>query len=155
MDAASDVILKANGHNGQLELTNSALRIKRKGALAFLTQGFKGDKEIPIKQITSIQFKKASIIVNGYIQFTFNGSQEAKGGVLQGASDENTVMFRSGQQKEFNAIRDELQKRMNEQAEPSKPSSSLDDLEKLATLKDKGVITDEEFQLKKKEILGL
>lgn len=64
-------------------------------------------------------------------------------------------MFRSGQQKEFNAIRDELQKRMNEQAEPSKPSSSLDDLEKLATLKDKGVITDEEFQLKKKEILGL
>lgn len=44
---------------------------------------------------------------------------------------------------------------MNEQAEPSKPSSSLDDLEKLATLKDKGVITDEEFQLKKKEILGL
>jgi hypothetical protein len=33
--------------------------------------------------------------------------------------------------------------------------SNLDELEKLATLKDKGIITEEEFQKKKKQILGL
>jgi hypothetical protein len=37
----------------------------------------------------------------------------------------------------------------------SSPTSSIDDLEKLAELKDKGVITQEEFEQKKKQILGL
>lgn len=155
MEAGNDIVLKANGHNGQLELTDSVLRIKRKGALALLTQGLKGDKEILISQLTSIQLKKASIIVNGYIQFSFNGSQEAKGGAFQGASDENTVMFRSGQQDEFLVLRDELQKRMNARQTPSPQPSDLDQLEKLAALRDKGIITDDEFQQKKKHILGL
>lgn len=35
------------------------------------------------------------------------------------------------------------------------PSSSIDDLEKLASLKDKGIISQEEFEQKKKQILGL
>ncbi len=34
-------------------------------------------------------------------------------------------------------------------------SSALDDLEKLADLKAKGILTEEEFQMKKKQILGL
>jgi transgelin len=33
--------------------------------------------------------------------------------------------------------------------------SSIDDLEKLANLKDRGVISEEEFALKKKQLLGL
>lgn len=34
-------------------------------------------------------------------------------------------------------------------------NKNLDDLEKIATLKDKGILTQEEFELKKKQILGL
>lgn len=34
-------------------------------------------------------------------------------------------------------------------------TGSIDDLERLAALKDKGVLTDEEFAAKKKELLGL
>lgn len=34
-------------------------------------------------------------------------------------------------------------------------SSGIDDLEKLAELKDKGIITQEEFEHKKKQLLGL
>jgi hypothetical protein len=35
------------------------------------------------------------------------------------------------------------------------PSSGLDDLERLAELRDKGIITEEEFVTKKRQILGL
>ena len=35
------------------------------------------------------------------------------------------------------------------------PNISLDDLEKLAGLRDKGIISPAEFEAKKKEILGL
>jgi len=34
-------------------------------------------------------------------------------------------------------------------------TSSLDELEKLAALKEKGIITEEEFNHKKKQILGM
>ena len=34
-------------------------------------------------------------------------------------------------------------------------TSNIGDLEKLAELRDKGVVTEEEFQAKKKQILGL
>lgn len=37
----------------------------------------------------------------------------------------------------------------------SKKASSADELEKLANLKERGILTEEEFEQKKKEILGL
>ena len=37
----------------------------------------------------------------------------------------------------------------------SSPDNSLENLEKLAGLREKGIITEEEFQAKKKQILGL
>lgn len=41
------------------------------------------------------------------------------------------------------------------QAENNSTGSNLDELEKLASLKDKGIITEEEFNLKKKQLLGI
>ena len=35
----NDTIMEAKGHNGQLELTNSVVSIKRRGALAVLSHG--------------------------------------------------------------------------------------------------------------------
>lgn len=41
------------------------------------------------------------------------------------------------------------------QAAPAAEPSYLEELEKLAELRDKGIITDDEFEAKKKELLGL
>jgi hypothetical protein len=38
---------------------------------------------------------------------------------------------------------------------PEEEPDYMDELEKLAELKDKGIITEEEFEAKKKQILGL
>lgn len=151
----SFAMLEVMGHNGQLELTESVLRIRRKGALAFVTQGLKGDKEIRLAQISSVQFKAATLFTNGYIQFAFVGGQEAKGGILQAGQDENTVMFRPNQQAEFEEFRDELQRRVSANAQNSKTSSAIDELEKLGALRDKRIVTEGEFQLKKRQLLGL
>src|SRR5690242_11368235 len=125
------IILHADGHNGQLELTDTVVRIKRKGALGFLTQGFKGDKEILISQISSVQYKDAGALINGYIQFAFLGGQEAKRGGFEAAGDENTVMFRKSQQPDFDRFRSTLQKKMLEARQPSsQPISAIDELEK-------------------------
>jgi hypothetical protein len=58
------------GVNGQLEFDGTTVKILRRGLMAKASQGFtKGDKSIPIKMISSIQFKKGGVIANGYIQF--------------------------------------------------------------------------------------
>lgn len=143
------------GHGGSIELSDASITIRRKGVLAFVTQGLKGDKEIPISLLTAIQFRSAGLFTNGYIQFSFQGGSEAKGGAFQAASDENTVLFTKDQQPAFEVLRGKLQPLIGRPSAPIVQGSYLDDLERLATLRTNGILTEEEFQAKKKQILGL
>ncbi len=150
--------MEVKGHNGSIEFTGEKIIIKRKGVLAFISQGFKGDKEIFVKQISSIQLKKAGLLTNGYIQFSFSGGKETKGGLNDAVTDENTVLFTNKQMPSFLELKSEIEKaimKANKPAENTSSGSSLDELEKLANLKEKGIISQEEFEAKKKQILGL
>lgn len=99
---------EVKGVNGQIKLTKGRVIISRKGALGFLGHGLKGDKEIPIKNVKSIQFKKAGRITNGYLQFGISGGVEAKGGIFDATEDENTVMFTSDQQPSLRRLKNIL-----------------------------------------------
>ncbi|CAA9348321.1 MAG: hypothetical protein AVDCRST_MAG89-2984 [uncultured Gemmatimonadetes bacterium] len=150
--------MEAKGINGQLELTADVVRIRRKGMMSLLTQGAKGDKDILISQVTSVQFKAANMLTNGYIQIGFSGGKESKGGLMDAVKDENTVMFKRGQQETFEAFRDELNRRMLAARKPAAsapaPLDFTAQLERLARLREQGVLTDEEFQAQKARVLG-
>jgi len=149
------ILMEAKGVNGQIQLLEYKIRIMRKGGMAFLTQGLRGNKEIQIKQISSIQFKQVSTFTNGFIQFAFLGGQEHKSGTLSATSDENTIFFNKGQQPAFEKIKEAIEEKMRSNEKVETKTSDLDQLEKLAELKEKGIITEEEFNAKKKQILGL
>jgi len=152
----NEPLMEARGVNGSLELLENKIRIKRQGALAFIGHGLKGDKDILIKQISSIQFKSANMLTNGYIQFTFLGGQEAKGALFQATMDENSIMFSKSQQKSFETIKEAIEKKISMlENSGTKSNSNLDELEKLAMLKEKGIITEKEFNDKKKQLLGI
>jgi hypothetical protein len=127
--------------------------------MTILTHGIKGDKEILISQISSIQMKRAGLL-NGYIQFAFLGGTESRGGVLAAAQDENTVLFSAAQQPAFEALKTEIDRRrqalLNPQAntQPRQPHSVADELEKLAALLSKGILTREEFEAQKRLVLS-
>jgi hypothetical protein len=97
------------GVNGQITISNNIVVISRKGALGFLTQGLKGDKRIPIKNITAVQYKDAGFLTNGYIQLSIHGSMENKSGLFAATHDENTVMFNKSQSKDFLELRDSIE----------------------------------------------
>lgn len=124
--------------------------------MSFLTQGLKGEKEISISQISAVQFKKPGSLTNGYIQFSFVGGLETKAGIFDATKDENSIIFNAKQEPAFAAIRAEIQKRMAEHKQGgTRQGSNIDDLEKLASLRDRGVISEEEFNYKKRQILGI
>ncbi len=137
---------KYRGSNGDLILTDTGVIIKR-GML-------KGEKTFPYNSIVSVQFKKASVLGEGYIQLTLMGSSGARESTI----NENSINFRwTRNRNELFAEAKEIieQNILKTKSGGQQKNSELNDLEKLAELKQKGVITEEEFNAKKKQILGL
>jgi hypothetical protein len=152
------LVYEMKGASELLQVYEDKLAITPKGMFGLMAKGLKGTKTIPFSSITGIQFKKAGVF-SGYIQFTIPGGNESKGGLFAAASDENTFMFAQKKNNELACkIRDYIEssvlKLKNATGATARPSLS-DELQKLATLRERGVLSDEEFQLAKKKLLGI
>lgn len=143
------------GYNGTLVLNDNGIVIKR-GIKGFLLGGgmLRGDKSIPYTSIVAVQLKKAGMTA-GYIQLTLTGGSEAKSGLFQSTTDENSINFHAlGKNNElFVEAKGLIERKIYEAKNPT--INSAEDLEKFAGLRDKGIISEEEYQIKKKQILGL
>jgi len=158
----SQIIYELKGVNGQIELYEDIVVIKRKGALSKMTQGFfKGNKDILINKISAIQLKEGTVFTNGYIQFTLSGGNENTSGLLEATHDENTVIFKKSDNDLAKQIRDKIYELQSNQDQSrnatiiNETSSTADEILKFKQLLDAGVITQEEFDAKKKQLLGL
>ena len=139
--------LYAKGTNGVVAIDGDWLTIQRKGA---------ADRRIPLASVTAVEVRQARVFTNGFIRFTVPGSPEFRGGVQRAMRDENAVTFRRGQSKGFNMIRAAVEQSITAHAgtptganEPDIP----DQIKKLDELRDQKLITDEEFDAKKAELL--
>jgi hypothetical protein len=150
--------MELKGWNGNIELHNDKIIIKRKGLIAKLDHGFsKGDKTIYLNQITGIELKTAGL-KRGYMQFTLPGGIEhTKGGVGKGTSqDENTVEFFHAENNTAKKLKVEIEKRKVNYSQPiASKEDGAEAIRKYKQLADDGIITQKEFEVKKKEILGL
>lgn len=157
-------VLRALGTNGQLELLQDRVRITRDGFAAFLLHGpLKGAREILISQVSAIEFQDAGALLSGYIRFSHLGGTQPLvvepyylfGKAQAIANDENAVSFRQSEQGAFEAIKRAIEQRMTTRRPAGNAPSNLDELEKLASLRTRGIITEEEFAAKKRQLLGL
>ena len=146
--------MRVEGVNGQLEFDGTTVQILRRGIMAKASQGFtKGDKSIPIRMISSIQFKKGGVIANGYIQFA-TGAGESRGGIHDAVKDENSVVFWMGANEEFEEFKDLVQERINNlQSGESASSSPTERIRELKGLLDDGIISQKEFDEKKSKLM--
>ena len=127
-----------------------------KNMRSFLTHDlFKGTKEIAFENILSIQVKPASSVILGYLQFELPGS-----GSGNNFGSENSWTYYESQNALAQQICAYIKGRMKELKHPQatvvqQATSNADELKKFKDLLDAGVITQEEFDAKKKELLGL
>ncbi|HYT44937.1 MAG TPA: SHOCT domain-containing protein [Methylomirabilota bacterium] len=147
---------KYEGYNGTLILTNTGIIIKR-GMKGVLLGGgaLRGDKSIPYSSIVAVQLKKAGLTA-GYIQLTLMGGSGTKSGLFQSTRDDNSINFHARNNEKFEEAKKLIEERVTQIRQGTNTeSSNLTELEKLAELRDKGIITEAEFQQKKKQLLGL
>jgi hypothetical protein len=158
------VPLTAKGVTGVVTVDGHFVNIDRKGFFAKANYGWtRGVKRIPIASITAVQFKKPGM-ARGYIQFTIPGGNESRKGILDATKDENSVLFGSTQQRDFERIRDHVESLIVARNKPVEihhhvapaPAEVADlptRLRGLAALRDDGLLTQEEFDEQKAKLL--
>lgn len=152
--------LFAKGHNGQITIEGDWLTIGRKG-LGRIGHS-KGDRRIPLAQITAVQVRPAGPLANGFIKFSLPGSPELRGGLSDATKDENAVIFTRKQQPEFDAVRAYVERYLTARYSTERPDAQttmspvdpMEQLRKLAEMKEAGIITQQEFDAKKAELLS-
>ncbi len=130
----------------------------KKGAMSFMTGNFfNGEKEFLYANISSIQFKPAGALVNGFIQFEFPGAVSGK----DNFGSENSFIYqrRSLPNEDVEPVVDFIRHKVKTSKQQAttvtNALSPAEELKKFKDLLDVGVISQEEFDTKKKQLLGL
>ncbi len=100
-----DILKRARGCDGILELLENRVRIRRDIFASLLLDGLRSDKEILLRTISSVQLKKADVVANGYLKFVLSPRDRRQKGAYLAANDPDTVMFTEAQQSEFEELK--------------------------------------------------
>jgi len=130
-----------------------------KNMRSFMTHDFfNGDKEIYFSDMISCQYKVASSMILGYLQFETPGVTNR-----DNFGSENSFTFYNKDNALMEKVASYVKGKIREAKAPKQPqivqvapnsSSYLDELMKLKDLKDAGVISEEEFAKMKAEIMA-
>ena len=150
------MIHKISGGTSSLELYDDYLVIMPSNVQKLGGQ----TQTIPLDSVVTISIVKP-FLKTPYLQVITPNLQQTKKDNLKGASA-NVVLIQPGKMKVAEQIREYIATyksgKNNRPAPPAPapaPAGSIDDLRQLAELRDSGIITTEEFEAKKKQILGL
>lgn len=156
----SQAPLVLEGRQGKsLVVHGGTVKIIKKGWV-FATQR---EKVLPIRNITSVEVKKPGPFVVGFIQFSIaggharNSSYSVTGGAFDAVQDENSVVF-LGDDKYMMALRIKSYVEQYGQSDNQATQvgfSIADEIAKLKRLADEGILSKEEFEAKKKQLLGI
>jgi hypothetical protein len=128
------------------------------GGLGSMLSKQKISSELLLSSINTVTFQEATTFLPGFVLL---GSIDSKSLNFQDVKfDPNAILFGKKYNEDYIKLRDEVKNRININDVKShttiqNSSSDLDELQKLANLKEKGIISQEEFDKKKAQILNL
>ena len=153
--------LVLKGKQGKtLTVAGDVIKIAKQGLLTGTRE-----KTIPIRNITSVEVKKPGAFV-GFIQFSIAGgkardsSYTLSGGAFDAVQDENSVVFNDNERYEValkvkSYIESWSAKDAGTGAPAGSPVSVADEIRKLKSLMDEGLISAADFEKKKQQLLAL
>lgn len=152
------LIFRATGRNGNIDLYANRLIINNK-LFTHRRKHVTGDLEIYLDSLRQIRFKDAQKMTWGYMQIetSQNKDELSKATLFFSPTDPYTINFSRKQQAEFNELKRKIDELRNEKQQTSKQTSSIsvaDELTKLVELKEKGILSLEEFESQKARLLG-
>lgn len=155
--------MEAKGQNGRIVYDGQMVAIHRDSFIARGTVG-RGVKAIPVEHIAAVQFKRATTLFRGYIQFTVPGGVERRsrpGEVVKDAMrDENSVVFMSRQNGDMEALYAAVMERISalrsapqHAPDPRQGNDVAARMAQLHSLLEQGHVTPTEYDLKRQQLL--
>ncbi|EAC3507859.1 hypothetical protein E1Z16_10805 [Listeria monocytogenes] len=135
----------------EVTINNEFVRIVRKGIGNKFALGSSGEKAILISSITSIQLKKPNLSF-GYIQFNMAGNINNQG-VIGAVQDENSILFSPDEMDIALMVQSNVEKLLVEKQTTPAQLSVTEEIRKYKELLTEGIITEVEFEKKKKSLL--
>ncbi|MEC1583273.1 SHOCT domain-containing protein [Bacillus subtilis] len=143
-------------------LDGSYVRVTRKGVINTVTKGYSGEKSYRISELSGIQIKKPGLVTAGYFQFLTPAANETSG-LWNAAQDENSFTFGPNELPMVLEIQKYIEEHQSAPAQsaattasaPAPSISAADELKKYKELLDMDAITQEEYEIKKKQLLNL
>ena len=140
-----------SGFRGSMELTDSLLKIDRKG---------EGEHSLPLSPIVSVIILKPGLTSNGLIHIQTVASQgtSATKTKIEYGMDLNTVFFTKSSYQEALTFKNAIENAISRQTEAPTSVESINLTSQLKELKDlveQGLISEDDYEKKKKAILGL
>jgi hypothetical protein len=151
-----DPIFSAKVIGGILEVYESSLSIIAKGIASGLNDGKRGSQMIPFSSITAIHYRKPGFFSPGHIKFIVPGVGKHPRFSLQ-PGEENDLMFYKKASATIIEIKKYVESKIFELRQPASASSSnafVNELMKLADLKNQGLLSDDEFNAAKARLLA-
>ena len=136
-----EAIFEIQRANVILKVYEDGVSFSRTGIQKLLA-GSPGERKIYYKDISSIQWKKSNSLFSG---------------LFGGTDNENRFTFWNRDLPTMEKIKEFVEKKINEKNGTPIPEakSTTEQLRQLKQLLDEGILTKEEFEAKKKQLLGL
>ena len=115
-------------------------------------KSMRGENKVLFNQITGIKYQEPTALKKGFIQFSIPRTNIV--GVLRSMDQgSNAIVFNKKEQEMVNEIKVFVENRLsNINAQSESPTEQIKEYKELL---DSGIITQEEFDMKKKELLNL
>ncbi len=143
---------------------DNGITFNRKGLSSALNRGHVGADKVPYYAVSAVNYKDPGL-TRGNFGVSTNGDDNQHGGyasfdaISSGSaySQKYMVVFGRKHKDEILKLKAFVEEKVKEAHQPKETtqSSAADEIAKFKKLADNGVITQEEFEAKKKQLLGL
>lgn len=159
------LVMQVKGNNGRLLIFEDYVFFERKSFLGSMESLFSanknnnvGEKKVEMSKIQGVEWGMASIWKNGYISLSVIGESKNMNGLFGAGKHPTSIVFFPVSNMDAERCVNYLNRRIRETKSynvgSQKQLSAADEIRKYKALLDDGIITEEEFELKKKQLLG-
>lgn len=162
-------LMSLKATNGTIIAYDDCVVVKRKGVFALSSHGIVGDVTYFYKNLSAVEYKRPGL-VNGYLKFISAGTPFQNSSIKtinemlstpkKISEDENTVLLRAFKKdtptlcdKMYQLIKEKISESQAVNPPINTSLSVADEIQKLKSLLDNGIISQQEFESQKKKLL--
>jgi hypothetical protein len=115
--------------------------------------GFLGTKRVPVENIKAITWNEPGVWIAGWLELSILGEKAPNPNASPNVQNQNRLKFGDADRDRFAALKDWIESKMV-RPEAVAGSSVADEIEKLANLRDRGILSEAEFATQKARLLA-